>query len=96
MRQLLRETQKNDMILDIKAITRGKMETTATTTKCFLERINRKRDIMQLRILTIKQLSGLQFKYSNKNLCSGYYKEKQKKTVSENSMRDQLADPNKG
>lgn len=54
MRQLLRETQKNDMILDIKAITRGKMETTATTTKCFLERINRKRDIMQLRILTIK------------------------------------------
>ena len=54
MRQLLRETQKNDMILDIKAITRGKMETTATTAKCFLERINRKRDIMQLRILTIK------------------------------------------
>ena len=53
MRQLLRETQKNDMILDIKAITRGKMETTATTTKCFLERMNRKRDIMQLRILTI-------------------------------------------
>ena len=53
MRQLLRETQKNDMILDIKAITRGKMETTATTAKCFLERINRKRDIMQLRILTI-------------------------------------------
>ena len=53
MRQLLRETQKNDMIIDIKAITRGKMETTATTTKCFLERMNRKRDIMQLRILTI-------------------------------------------
>lgn len=41
---VMRETQKNDMILDFKAITRGKMETTAKTTKCFLERMNRERD----------------------------------------------------
>lgn len=39
-----RKHTKNDMIPDIKTITRGKMETTAMTTKCFLERMNRNLD----------------------------------------------------
>lgn len=41
---VMRETQKVILFLTSKAITRGKMETTAKTTKCFLERMNRKRD----------------------------------------------------
>ena len=57
--------------------------------------MNRKRDIMQLIILTIIQSGRLQFKYSNKNLAQATTR-KSKKTISENSMRDQLADPNKG